>query len=914
MIRMIQSSSAGHAKAYFSDALSRSDYYLEEQELSGRVQGKLADRLGLAGPATKDSFFALCENRHPTTGQSLTPRTKDERTVGYDINFHCPKSVSIVHALSQDDHLLQAFQTSIAETMRDIEADCLTRVRKHGKVDDRATGELLWTDFVHQTARPVDGSAPDPHLHAHCFVFNMTWDEQEQQLKAGQFRDIKRDMPYYQARFHKRLSDKLLNLGYQVRRTETSFEIDGVPPRVIELFSKRTDAIGRVAQEKGITDARQLDALGARTRARKQKGLSMAELKAEWRRQIREQLPETDGEGSRAIRFAPAKELGHLTPAHCVDYAIQHGFERASVQPDRRLLEAAYRHGLGNRSVSVDAITAQFRADDRLILIKEKRRTLCTTRQVLAEEKRMVELARQGQGKLTPLYREAPTLKLDGQQAEAVRHVLTTPHRVSIIRGAAGTGKTTLMREAIAHMEKAGKRVTVVAPTAQASRGVLREEGFAQAETVALLLADEQRQQQLKNQVLWVDEAGLLGTQDMKALLELATRQNARVILGGDTRQHASVVRGDALRILNTVGGIRTAEVNKIYRQRHAQYRAAVEDLSKGHVREAFDKLDGMGAIQTVNPLKPNEALVDDYVATLRKGKSALVISPTHEQGEQVTVAIRDKLRREGRLGRKEVVVPQLTNLNLTEAQKGDWRSLSPGLVLQFNQHVPSIKRGSVWTVESSTAQGVTIRSQDGQTQSLPSGRSGSYDVFQRREIGLSKGDTVRLTRNGFDEEKRRLNNGQVLEVLAVRKNGHVLLRHPTSKTTYALKQDYGHLAHAHCITSHAAQGQTVDEVFIAQPAATFPATDARQVYVSVSRARDRVRIYTDDKETLLEHATELGERQSALELVSKRNHTLDRSQQLMREAMERTPAPRTPAPEREKRAPTVERDYEPGL
>ena len=455
MIRMIQSGSAAHAKAYFSEALSRADYYLDDQELNGHLQGRLAERLGVAGPATREGFFSLCENRHPTTGDPLTPRTKDNRTVGYDINFHCPKSVSILHALAKDDHLLQAFQESVGETMRDIETDSKTRVRKAGTIDDRETGELAWADFVHQTARPVDGSAPDPHLHAHCFVFNMTWDEQERQVKAGQFRDVKRDMPYYQARFHKRLSDRLLDLGYQVRRTDTSFEIEGVPQRVIDLFSKRTDAIGRVAQEKGITDAKELSALGARTRAKKQKGLTMAELKAEWRRQINELGSDEHGEGTRAVRFAPTKERAPLSPDQCVEHAISHGFERASVLADRRLLESAYRHSLGDRSVSVDAVTERFQADERIIHVKDKGRTMCTTRQVLAEEKRMVQLARQGQGKLLPLYREAPKLNLDGQQAEAVRHVLTTPHRVSIIRGAAGTGKTTLMREAVEKIEQA---------------------------------------------------------------------------------------------------------------------------------------------------------------------------------------------------------------------------------------------------------------------------------------------------------------------------------------------------------------------------------------------------------------------------------------------------------------------------
>ena len=120
---MIQSNSAAHAKAYFSEALSKADYYLEDQELNGRIQGKLAERLGVTGMATKEVFFAFCENVNPSTGQPLTARTKDERTTGYDINFHCPKSVSIVHALSKDDHILNAFHDCVSETMRDIEAD-----------------------------------------------------------------------------------------------------------------------------------------------------------------------------------------------------------------------------------------------------------------------------------------------------------------------------------------------------------------------------------------------------------------------------------------------------------------------------------------------------------------------------------------------------------------------------------------------------------------------------------------------------------------------------------------------------------------------------------------------------------------------------------------------------------------------
>ena len=153
----------------------------------------------------------------------------------------------------------------------------------------------------------------------------------EQEIKAGQFRDIKRDMPYYQARFHKRLSDKLTDLGYNIRRTDKSFEIEGVPKSAIDLLSKRTNEIGEFAKEHGITDQKQLSELGARTRSKKQSGLTMDELKQHWRQQIRDQGKLDENEGDAAIRFGKQKEHPKEPAADCVTHALQHSFERASV-------------------------------------------------------------------------------------------------------------------------------------------------------------------------------------------------------------------------------------------------------------------------------------------------------------------------------------------------------------------------------------------------------------------------------------------------------------------------------------------------------------------------------------------------------------------------------------------------------
>lgn len=590
MIRMIPSLSAIHAKSYFNDALLKSDYYLNDQEIAGLWHGRIAERLGLSGKVTKQAFHLLCDNINPATGKPLTLRTNEFRRVGYDINFHVPKSVSVLQALTDDNHILDAFRESVFAVMQFIEADGKTRVRKAGRDEDRVTGELLYADFIHETARPVDGHLPDPHLHAHVFCWNVTYDPIEKRFKAGQFGDIKRDMPYYQAMFHKLLSDKLIALGYQIRRTPKSFEVLGVPEPVLDLFSKRTNEIGQIAKAQGITAPKALDALGARTRAKKQKGLTLAELKADWRKQIFSAGMQKESAGGGPIRFAPAQKLPELSAVACVDHALLARFERASVARGRRVLETAYRFAIGNASISTDAITQSFRQDRRIIHVREKSGLMVTTKEVLAEEKHMVELAQRGKGSLLPLYLNAPALKATGEHAIAITHILTTPDRVSMLRGGAGTGKTTLMQEAIPLIKAAiGKPPVIVAPTAEAARGILRQEGFQKAETVANLLTSPELQKQLQDGALWVDESGLLGVRDMAALLALADRYNARVVLAGDYHQHASVVRGDALRILHSVAGIHTAEVTRIYRQRNTPYRKVVQALADGNIKAGFD-------------------------------------------------------------------------------------------------------------------------------------------------------------------------------------------------------------------------------------------------------------------------------------------------------------------------------------
>jgi hypothetical protein len=128
----------------------------------------------------------------------------------------------------------------------------------------------------------------------------------------------------------------------------------------------------------------------------------------------------------------------------------------------------------------------------------------------------------------------------------------------------------------------------------------------------------------------------------------------------------------------------------------------------------------------------------------------------------------------------------------------------------------------------------------------------------------LVSGDKIRIAQNGFTSDgKHRLNNGVVYQLKGFTKTGDLKLTNG-----WVIDKNYGNLAHGYCQTSHVAQSKTVDRVFVAQSAASLGASSAEQFYVSVSRARDSVTVYTDDKARLAETIQSSGARMTAHELL----------------------------------------------
>lgn len=301
MIRITASTSAAAAMQYFGRDLLIGDYYALETagtQVPAVVGGRGAAMLGLADTISPISFENLLNN-NTTDGNKLTSRNVKGRRPGYDFTFDCPKSVSILYAIGKDTRIAEAMRKAIQATMIEIEENMHTRVRINGQQSDRKTGNIIWVFFQHETTRPSKIKdtmeftskrkfhiVPDPHLHAHVFVINATYDSMENKWKAGEFVHIKENAYYYQSIYHSRLAHELQRIGYKIKPTKHAFEIDGISNETLNKFSRRTKIIEEVSQKLGIIDPKMKSEIGILTRLSKRVDMSSDDMKNIWNKML----------------------------------------------------------------------------------------------------------------------------------------------------------------------------------------------------------------------------------------------------------------------------------------------------------------------------------------------------------------------------------------------------------------------------------------------------------------------------------------------------------------------------------------------------------------------------------------------------------------------------------------------------
>jgi len=130
--------------------------------------------------------------------------------------------------------------------------------------------------------------------------------------------------------------------------------------------------------------------------------------------------------------------------------------------------------------------------------------------------------------------------------------------------------------------------------------------------------------------------------------------------------------------------------------------------------------------------------------------------------------------------------------------------------------------------------------------------------VGEKRKLKIAAGDKLLLQANW----QKKFINGELVEVRAIQGDSVVLA------DGRVIPENYRTFTHGYAVTSHAAQGKTVDEVLVVASLRSLPAINQQQFYVSISRGRDACRVFTDDAEMLRSHVTRSSARLAAVEVV----------------------------------------------
>jgi ATP-dependent exoDNAse (exonuclease V) alpha subunit len=660
---------------------------------------------------------------------------------------------------------------------------------------------------------------------------------------------------YGTAVYRNELAKRVQQIGYQIIPAKHGFEIEGVSDAVLKRFSKRSQQRDAVVKELEQKLGRKLSnnavALAVhQSRTEKIKGISTMEVRERQLAQLsideRQSLQQlrTSAHPSSLPRIALVEDAA-------LNHAVEHVFERKSVVPEHELLNVALSHRLGEVNLNHLKAAVKYLPD----LVKTERGV--STKEILATELSLIQTVNAGCDSVAPLhpgYQPADWLGED--QRRAIYHVLRTSDRITGLRGLAGSGKTAALRELVAACKEAKIEPLFCAPTAAAT-DVLRKEGFEAVTLQSLVLS---RQPLSAEKLVVLDEAGAVGMDDMKRLFDLA--KDSRLVLSGDTGQHASVARGDALRILEQHSDFKSGQLTAIRRQRKAEYRKAVELAAQKRTAEAFAQLERMAAITELAGDELHGSAAKSYLKALTENKSALLVAPTWAEIEAVTEKVRAELKSAGRLALEEKAFQVFDSLSWTEAQKRDARQYRPGMVIHFHRRGHGFEKGETVAVVAVENDSLKVQHPDGSENIFPLGAGIACDVGEKRKLKVAAGDKLLLQANW----PKKFVNGELVEVKAIQGDSVLLA------DGRVIPADYRTFTHGYAVTSHAAQGKTVDEVLLVASSRSLPAINQEQFYVSISRGRERCRIFTDDSDLLRSHVTDSSARLAAIEAMPQRD------------------------------------------
>jgi len=724
------------AGLYYVDALP--SYYFDSGEPKGLWHGSGAEVLGLEGEIIDDEFLSVMSGLHPrAAGDAPLGRRYGEASVrGFDVTASAPKSVSTLFAIG-DEHtrgeVLAAHDAAVGAALEWVEAQAHTRFRIDGEVAVVDAEGIVAATFRQHTSRALD-----PQLHTHIVIANKVRSPDGRWL-ALDARSLKMDQRTVSAIYHATLrSGMTARLGVDWQPVVNGIaEVDGVADGVLDEFSARTADVQRRIDEKldrFIDDLDRSPTPRERwrlereavldSRPAKVQDVQAAELHREWgervealgldqvevvqsvvghvrgrplqRSEVTEVLSKAIGAlQSKQSSWRPAELTREIAAAMPTDVTIDPVVVR-------ELLDSMTKLAV-ERCVDISRPIPESvarRRDGRPVTESIADRVLSTS-SVLAQEERLLAWAERRMSRIGVDSAEAvdrATVQLTGPQAETAAAVAGDADLVIVV-GPAGTGKTTALAPAAEQLLGDGRAAFGVAPSATAAEVLTTETGI-DADTIDKLLIEHDldrppghRYDLPVGATVIVDEAGMVPTDRLDALAQLADDRGWRVALVGDPMQFAAVGRGGMFEhLINAHGAI---ELDKVHRFSNDWERDASLQLRRGDtsVAEIYER---EGRLHSGTASRMTRDALDTWWTARQQGETVVLAAPTNE-----TVAKLNRAAQQRRIDAGEIdLTGRYVDAGGYQLRRGDQVATRRNhRELRTDQGV-MIRNRDIWTIE----------------------------------------------------------------------------------------------------------------------------------------------------------------------------------------------------------------------
>jgi Ti-type conjugative transfer relaxase TraA len=380
----------------------------------------------------------------------------------------------------------------------------------------------------------------------------------------------------------------------------------------------------------------------------------------------------------------------------------------------------------------------------------------------------------------------AKPFRFDEEQARAVQHV-TGGEAITAVVGFAGAGKSTLLEAANLAWTGEGRRVFGGALAGKAAEGLEESAGISSRTLASWELGWGQGRDLLgPGDVFVIDEAGMVGSLQLSAIVQAVEAAGAKLVLVGDAMQLQPIEAGAAFRAIAERIGY--AELVGIRRQSDTWAQDASRQFARGQVAEALEAYRSRGHIREV--------------ADRTEATRAIVADWTIARAEVLAKATADDKPIRG----NELLVLAHTN----------------AAVFDLNQGIRQ-----VLVAQNALTEARVMMTERGAREFAVGDRM----IFLKNE---------KFVEAAAPELKRQTVKNGMLGTVTSTADGLMRVRLDSGREVAFRASTYRNVDHGYAATVHKSQGVTVDRVFVQ----ASPSFDQHLSYVAMSRHRHQVTLY----------------------------------------------------------------------